>query len=163
MLTSAWQCLMYVNNHNSYKCIKYFAVTATLNCKHELFRVDHWCPLVLTLFPPLAVTPSFLALAPKVGAAVHTGYVEDGNPFQGDAAEVQSYTITLLERRKKQREKETNHISAMYRKLQFSLFWTMTGYSYCTKTEKNIWSHAHWRQQNVSPSYLNQTWTFLYS
>lgn len=77
----------------------------TLNCKHELFGVKHRGPLVLALFPPLTVTPPLLALAPEVGAAVHAGDVEYGDTFQGDAAEVQSNTITLLERRKQQREK----------------------------------------------------------
>lgn len=72
-----------------------------MNCKRELLRVEYWCPLVLALFAPLAVTPPLLALAPKVGATVHAGNVENGNAFQGDAAEVQRYTITLLERRKK--------------------------------------------------------------
>ena len=72
-----------------------------MNCKHELFGVEHWCPLVLALFSPLAVTPLLLALAPKVGAAVHAGNVENGDALQGDAAEVQSDTITLLESRKK--------------------------------------------------------------
>ncbi len=78
----------------------------TLNCKRELFGVEHWRPLVLALFAPFAVTPPLLALAPKVGATVHAGNVEDGNAFQGDAAEVQSYTITLLERRKKTEGKD---------------------------------------------------------
>lgn len=88
-------------NHNSWTCINSSAVKATLNCKRELLGVEHWCPLVLALFAPLAVTPPLLALAPKVGPAVHAGNVENGNAFQGDAAEVQSNAVTLLERRKK--------------------------------------------------------------
>lgn len=69
-----------------------------MNCKHELFGVQHWGPLVLAFFTPLTVTPSLLALAPKVGTAVHAGNVENGDALQRDAAEVQSYAITLLRR-----------------------------------------------------------------
>lgn len=71
-------------------------LNVTLNCKHELFGVKHGGPPVLALFSSLTVTPPLLALAPKVGAAVHAGNVENGDAFQGDAAEVQSNTIALF-------------------------------------------------------------------
>lgn len=67
----------------------------TLNSKHELFGIQNRGPLVLALFPTLTVTPPLLALAPKVGATMHAGYVENGDAFQGDAAEVQSNSIAL--------------------------------------------------------------------
>lgn len=70
----------------------------TLDCKHELLWVQHWSPLVLTLFTSLTVAPPLFALTPEVGAAVHTGYVENGDAFQRNAAEVQSHAITLIER-----------------------------------------------------------------
>lgn len=71
------------------------AAAVTLNCERELFGVDHRRPLVLALFAPLAVAPPLPALAPEIGAAVHAGNVENGDAFQGDAAEVQSNAVTL--------------------------------------------------------------------
>lgn len=83
--------------HQSF--IPFHAIIFTLNCEHQLFGVDQRHPLVWALFPSLSVSPSPLALAPKVGATVHAGNVENGNAFQGDTAEVQSDTITLNEQR----------------------------------------------------------------
>lgn len=88
-------CRRPLNNHK----LMISGVNVTLNGKRELFGVEHRRPLVLALFASLAVAPPLLALAPKVGAAVHAGNVEDGDAFQGDAAEVQSNTIALLEKR----------------------------------------------------------------
>lgn len=85
-------------------------LNVTLNCKHQLFGVKHWGPPVLALFSSLTVTPPLLALAPKVGAAVHAGNVENGDAFQGDAAEVQSNTIALF-REKKGTKSLANHTS----------------------------------------------------
>lgn len=93
-------CRRPINNHKRTTS----GVDITLNGKHELLGVEQRRPLVLALFAPLAVSPPLLALAPKVGAAVHAGNVEDGNAFQGDAAEVQSHTIALLEKREKMRD-----------------------------------------------------------
>lgn len=75
--------------------IDFYAVSATLNCKHELFGVQHRRPLVLALFAPFAIAPPFLALAPEVRAAMHAGNVENRDAFQRDAAEVQSDAVTL--------------------------------------------------------------------
>lgn len=55
---------------------------ATLDCKHEFLGVQHWSPLVLALFTSFAGTSPLFTLAPEVGAAVHTGYVENGDSFQ---------------------------------------------------------------------------------
>lgn len=73
----------------------HLCVKATLDCKHEFFGVSHWCPFVLALFSSLPVPPPLFALAPKVGATMHAGNVENCNAFQRDATEVQSNTITL--------------------------------------------------------------------
>ena len=97
-------CRFYANNCNS--CIGSYAVNATLDCKHELLGVDHRCPLVLALFSSLSVSPPLLALAPKVGTAVHAGNVENSYAFQRDAAEVQGNTITLLEKKRERGEKD---------------------------------------------------------
>lgn len=81
-----------------------------MNGEHELFGVEHWRPLVLALLSAFAVPPPLLALAPKVGAAMHAGYVEDGNSFKGDAAEVQNDTVTLEKKGRKCESKRTKMI-----------------------------------------------------
>lgn len=60
----------------------------------------------MALFTGLTVAPPLFALAPEVGAAVHTGYVQNGNAFQRDAAEIQSHSITLLEREEREKKLE---------------------------------------------------------
>lgn len=75
-------------------------LNVTLHRKHELFGVDHRRPFFLALFAAFPLTPPPLALAPQVGAPVHAGNVENCNPLQGDAAQVQSNAITLRKEKK---------------------------------------------------------------
>lgn len=93
MFPQSWNCNEYISNSPAS-----IITIATLDSKLKLFGVQHCCPLILGLLPSPAVAPPFPALTPQVGAAMHAGYVEDGDAFQRRAAEVQDDTITLREK-----------------------------------------------------------------